>query len=74
MTDDKFAELLDEAAQMDGRPVLTIFQEADGNWRGAYAKDGFKSIKGQGGTPTVFVRAIGPETCLQLLLTHDGLK
>lgn len=72
MTDEKFADLLDAAAQIDGAPVLTIFKETDGNWRGAYAKDGWKSMNGRGGQPTVFIRDVGPETVLQRLLTNDG--
>lgn len=45
------------------RMCILLFQDADGNWRG-----GLQHKYPQ----PVLVRAIGPETVLQFLLTHDG--
>lgn len=58
---EKFIELV-KTAETDGRLVFILFQDADGNWRGA------KNLRGK----EVYVRDVGPETVLQLLLTHDG--
>lgn len=41
---------------------ITLEQQEDGNWIGTTTKDG-KEIQ---------VRDVGPETVLQLLLTHNG--
>lgn len=72
MTDSKFEELLDQSADAN-RPVICIFQDADGNWRGAYAKNGKDTVTNPDTkNPSVFSRAIGPETVLQELLTNDG--
>jgi len=49
-------------AEAELRQTVHMFQDTDGNWRGGYKK----------GEKYVFVRAEGPETVLQLLLTHDG--
>ena len=54
--------LLMADATKEGRETIMLFKDKDGNWRGTTNKYG---------TP-VFVRDIGPEVCLQLLLTHDG--
>lgn len=51
-------------AQAAGRPVIALLQDTDGNWRGTMNKFG----------RDIFVRDVGPETVLQLLLTHDGSK
>lgn len=54
--------VLAEKADSAGRQVFAIFQDEDGNWRGA-KKTGDKMQ---------FVRDVGPETVLQLLVTHSG--
>ena len=41
--------------------LILLEQQEDGNWRGAMVKNG----------KVIEVRAIGPETVLQLLLTHE---
>lgn len=71
MTDRKFDALMDAAATAN-RPCIAFFQDSDGNWRGAYARDGLASTVDGSKNPTVFARQVGPETVLQMLLTHDG--
>lgn len=63
ITKDEFNSMLHSATE-DKRAMVMLFEDKDGNWRGGYYKKGFD-------TP-VYVRDIGPETVLQLLLTHDG--
>ena len=72
MTDDLFEALVEKAAQA-GRKVVCLIEDEDGNWRGAYAKNGKNSLDGgkDGAQPTVFARQVGPETVLQMLLTHE---
>lgn len=61
MNEDKFIGLA-TAADETKLPMIILFQDIDGNWRGGMHKEGKE----------IYVRAIGPETVLQLLLTHDG--
>lgn len=71
LNDVQFEKLLDDAAEA-GNPVIAMFKDLDGNWRGALAKDGSKSLEEKAKNPSLFARQSGPETVLQLLLTHDG--
>lgn len=61
LNEDNFIELGTKAEQ-EGRPCIAIFQDADGNWRGATKKFG----------KWVDVRAGDPQTVLVQLITHDG--
>lgn len=61
MTEIEFLELANKA-QDEGRLTFVLFQDTDGNWRGG-RKVGDKYN---------FVRDVGPETVLQMLITHDG--
>lgn len=61
LTQDQFVALA-QKAETDKKTLIAIFQDTDGNWRGA------KKI----GNTEVYARQSGPETVLQLLLTHDG--
>lgn len=56
-----FKELKDKAMD-EKRKVVVMFEDADGNWRGAMWRD----------ETVVQSRAVGPETVLVELLTHDG--
>lgn len=64
MTEDKFEELGTKADD-EKRQCIAIFQDADGNWRG-----GIKHLRGN--EEFFFSRAVGPDTVLQELLTHNG--
>lgn len=59
LTEEQFVE---KASQVPKEDHLVLFKDVDGNWRGATYRYG----------QFVEVRDIGPETVLQLLLTHDG--
>ncbi len=61
LTQQEFIDLAGKA-EVEGKPMIAIFQDTDGNWRGAI-KHGNKEL---------YARQSGPETVLQLLLTHDG--
>lgn len=71
LNDVQFEKLLRDAADA-GKPVIAMFKDLDGNWRGALAKDGSKSLEEKAKNPSLFARQSGPETVLQLLLTHNG--
>lgn len=55
-----FKELAEQAASK-GKQSILLFEDIDGNWRGGMTKNG-KFIN---------VRQVGPETVMQLLLTHE---
>ncbi len=61
MTKDGFEMMMHDASEQK-RAMIMLFQDKDGNWRGAYYKEGADN--------PVFARAVGPETVLQELLTH----
>lgn len=61
MTEEEFERLVANSVDQ-GRVAFLIFKDEDGNYRGAKKEN--KQV--------VFVRDVGPETVLQLLLTHDG--
>lgn len=63
LTKAEFNAKMEEATDAK-RSMITIFQDADGNWRGGYYKDGSQEL--------INVRQVGPETVLQMLLTYDG--
>lgn len=50
-----------EVAIKEGRRNILMFEDSDGNWRGMMHKNGV----------IVQERQIGPETVLQMLLTHE---
>lgn len=60
---EKFEEEMHTAA-IEKRGMIMMYEDKDGNWRGGYYKRGEESY--------VESRAVGPETVLQMLLTHDG--
>lgn len=47
--------------------VISLIKQEDGNWKGYMFKNG-NGVQPDG---VIEVRDIGPETVLQLLLTHD---
>lgn len=62
---DKYDKTMKEIIEFDPEKnpkAISIIQDKDGNWRGWINKFG----------KVIEVRAIGPETVLQLLLTHSG--
>lgn len=61
LTPDEFEAKVGLATD-EGRMVIIMFQDEDGNWRGLKRKD-FKFAQ---------TRDVGPETVLQQLLTHQG--
>lgn len=63
MSKEGFEAMLHDASEQK-RAMIMLFQDKDGNWRGAYYKTGAEQ--------PVFERQIGPDTVLQLLLTHNG--
>lgn len=64
ITKEQFEELAIKA-EAEKRQCIVIFQDTDGNWRG-----GIQFLRGE--ENPIFVRAVGPDTVLQELLTHAG--
>lgn len=61
MNDDLDVEVFGEKS-LEAEHSMILFKDTDGNWRGMMKLNG----------KVVQARQIGPETVLQLLLTHDG--
>lgn len=58
----EFAKLASAATEA-GKPIILMFEDIDGNWRGGISRKIDASDHKD-------VRAVGPETVLQMLLTH----
>lgn len=64
LTEKGFYEIFDKVVGEDRakEKVYVVFEDVDGNYRGACYKFG----------KFIAVRDVGPETVLQRLITHDG--